>query len=234
MTNIYLDLESIPCQLAGSKEEFSAKVKAPGQYKKQDSIDAWLAENREAEADAQWRRTSFDGGLGHIAVIGFSIDDGDPVALYSENYASDEKTVIRSFYDAINDAVEKDLRGGYSAKQSVRFVGHNVSSFDLRFLFQRSVVLGIKPPSCIPFKAKPWEDSIFDTMSEWAGFGNKVALSKLVDVLGLQEKGAEIGEEIDGSMVWDFVKDGKIKQVAEYCKGDVIRTREAYKKLTFL
>lgn len=231
--DIFLDIETIPSQCEKVKQRFIDEVKAPGQYKKQDSIDAWLAENKEAEADAQWRRTSFDGGLGHIAVIGFSINDGGPVALYSENYGSDEKAVINSFYDSVNDAIEKELRGGYSAKQSVRFIGHNVSSFDLRFLFQRSVVLGIKPPDCIPFKAKPWEDSIFDTMSEWAGFGNKVALSKLVDVLGLQEKGAEIGEEIDGSMVWDFVKAGKIKEVAEYCKGDVIRTREAYKKLTF-
>jgi hypothetical protein len=113
------------------------------------------------------------------------------------------------------------------------FIGHNIVGFDLRFLFQRSVMLGIKPPLVFPFKAKPWDDIVFDTMTAWAGVGNRFSLSKLCKVFGLDAKGTEIGDEIDGSKVWDFVKGGRIDDVAKYCGGDVERTRAIHKRLTF-
>ena len=71
-------------------------------------------------------------------------------------------------------------------------------------------------------------------MIDWAGVGNRVSLAKLCKVFGLDAKGSEIGEEIDGSKVWDFVKDGRIEDVARYCEGDVERTRQVYKRLNFI
>ena len=85
----------------------------------------------------------------------------------------------------------------------------------------------------IPFKAKPWDDSVFDTMTAWAGVGNRVSLAKLCKVFDLDAKGTEIGDEIDGSKVWDFVREGRIEDVAKYCGGDVVRTRAIHKRLTF-
>jgi predicted PolB exonuclease-like 3'-5' exonuclease len=71
-------------------------------------------------------------------------------------------------------------------------------------------------------------------MTDWAGVGNRVSLAKLCKVFDLDAKGTEIGDEIDGSKVWDFVKNGRIADVAKYCGGDVERTRAIYKRLTFL
>ena len=128
------------------------------------------------------------------------------------------------------------LNAAYKPNDQMRptFIGHNIIGFDLRFIHQRSVMLGIKPPSFIPFKAKPWDTTVFDTMTEWAGVGNRVSLAKLCKVFGLDAKGSEIGEEIDGSKVWDFVQAGRIADVAKYCKGDVDRTRKIYKRLNFI
>ena len=113
------------------------------------------------------------------------------------------------------------------------FVGHNLVGFDLRFLFQRSVMLGIRPPIWMPVNPKPWDESVFDTMTAWSGFGNRVSLDKLCRAFGIAAKGSEIGEEIDGSMVWNFVQAGRIADVAKYCAGDIERTREIHKRLTF-
>jgi len=33
--------------------------------------------------------------------------------------------------------------------------------------------------------------------------------------------------------VWDFVADGRIAEVAEYCKGDVERVRAVFRRLIF-
>ena len=113
------------------------------------------------------------------------------------------------------------------------FIGHNIIGFDLRFLLQRSIVLGIVPPSFIPVDPKPWSDYVYDTMTKWAGASNRVSLNKLCEVFDMPLKGAEFDEEFDGSMVWDAISNGEIEKVATYCAGDVYRTREIFKKMTF-
>ena len=58
-------------------------------------------------------------------------------------------------------------------------------------------------------------------------------MDRLCRALGLPQKGDEIGEDIDGSKVWDFVQAGRLDDVATYCCGDVERVREVYNRLTF-
>ncbi|WP_241608916.1 hypothetical protein [Rosenbergiella australiborealis] len=225
--NIYLDIETIPSQDPSVKQKIADNITAPGQYKKAESIKEWLDANRESAAEEEWRKTSFDGGMGQICCISAAINDSEVKTFYSKDWANGEAGLIADFFSFLNESYEP------SRMIPPVFVGHNVSDFDLRFVFQRAVVLGIKPPKFVPFNVRSWDKSIFDTMSEWAGYGKRVSLSKLCDVLGLDEKGSEIGEEIDGSKVWDFVRDGKIDQVASYCAGDVNRVRNIHKKMTF-
>lgn len=233
--NIYLDIETIPGQAAGLLEEFEKEVTAPGQYKKPESIAEWLKENAKAEAEIAWRKTSFDGALGHVAVIGFAIGENDPVTLYSSLYGQpdSERELLSGFFGILQDAVSRDLTGGTRSISKPVFIGHNVIDFDLRFLFQRAVMLGVQPPAFVPFHAKPWDGTVFDTMTAWAGVRNRVALDKLCKAFGIDGKGSEVGEEIDGSKVWDFVREGRIADVAKYCAGDVERTRHIHKRLTF-
>ncbi|KLU17440.1 MULTISPECIES: 3'-5' exonuclease [Xenorhabdus] len=225
--NFYLDIETIPSQNPQVKQQFIDKVKAPGSYKKQESIDQWMAENRETVGEDNWKKTSFDGGLGHVCCIGVAVDNEPVSVYYSESYLNDEKNILSQFFNYISEKYDP------SSMTPPRFIGHNITSFDLRFLFQRAVVLGVKPPRAIPFGARNWDKSIFDTMTAWAGYNGTVSLDKLCSVLDLPLKGSETGEDIDGSKVWDFVRDGKISTVAEYCKGDVDRVREIHKRMTF-
>ena len=235
--NIYFDIETIPAQkpsdIALLREESDREIymiKAPSNYKDEVKIAEYIAAKRveiEASFDDRYRKTSFDGAMGQIVCISYAINDSEPVNLYAYNNGVGEDDLIAAFY--------RDIKLHYDPSNQQRpvFIGHNILNFDLRFLFQRSVMLGIKPPMMIPFKAKPWDDSVFDTMTAWAGVGNRVSLAKLCNVFGLAAKGSEIGEEIDGSKVWDFVKAGRIEEVSTYCGGDVVRTREIYKRLTF-
>lgn len=219
--NIVIDIETCPSQNPQVKADFLANVQAPGQYKKPDSIAEWLKENAQSEAENQWRNTSFDGGLGHICVIGVAFDDETPISLHSQNWRNDERAIISEFYELINNRLTE--------QRNVRpvFIGHNLIDFDLRFMFQRSVVLGVKPSRHMPFNCKPWDDGVYDTMQRW-GARKGGSLDKITKALGLEGKG-----DIDGSMVWDYVRDGRIADVAEYCKRDVELTRQLYKRMTF-
>ena len=231
--NIYFDIETIPAQDPAAIELIKADierqklaVKAPSNYKDQEKIDAYIkaeVEKLDAEFDATYRKTRFDGGLGEICCIGYAIDDNAPVSIYG----GCEADVLNKFYQALMDEYNP------SSQTRPKFIGHNIVNFDLRFLFQRSVMNNVKPPFMIPFSAKPWDESIFDTMTAWAGHGNRVSLDKLCKIFNIPLKGSEIGEEIDGSKVWDFYQAGRIADIAKYCEGDVERTRQAYKRMTF-
>jgi hypothetical protein len=229
--HIFLDIETIPAQGAGVREEIAAGIAPPGNYKKAETIAEWEREQKPALVEEAWRRTALDGALGQIACAALAIGDAPPVAFYAEDWARAEPGILRHLFAAIRAAHDAARHSANLARPVL--VGHNIAGFDLRFLFQRAVLHGIEPPAVIPFQARPWDDCIFDTMSAWAGHGNRVALDKLCRALSVPGKGSEIGEEIDGSKVWDFVADGRIAEVAEYCKGDVERVRAVFRRLTF-
>jgi len=235
---IYLDIETIPAQdskaiasLKSDADKEKLTIKAPANYKDQAKIDEYIAAKRveiDASFDERYRKTSFDGALGQIVVASYAIDDNEPVVIYFNNWKSTEDEIIAALY--------RDLASAYKPNSQTRpiFVGHNILNFDLRFILQRSIILGIKPPMFIPFKAKPWDDVVFDTMTAWAGTGNRVSMAKLCEVFGIDAKGSEVDGDIDGSKVWDYVQAGRIDDVATYCAGDVERTRKIYKRINFL
>lgn len=245
MLEITLDIETIPCQSEDFKSEIlesaRANIKAPSSLtKEQAAIDLgmtdkdeikytskdamiarWLSVNGDEaakqSADEIWRKTSFDGALGHICVIGYVMGDSKPVAFY----AKDETELLHDFFHEINAIC------ALHPNERPRFIGHNLVDFDLRFIQQRAMILGAKPSQHIPFNAKPWDDSVFDTMQRWDA-KNRTSLDKLSKAFGLQGKNG-----IDGSMVCDMYTDGKIREIAEYCCDDVELTRDVYKRMTF-
>ncbi|MWP62021.1 ribonuclease H-like domain-containing protein [Gilliamella sp. Pas-s25] len=218
--NIYFDIETIPAQSYDIKNYIQNSLTAPASYKKPESISAWIEENKEQA----YRKTALNGGFGQVVCIGYAINDGDVRVIYFDDWASSEKQILQSFF---NDLIECYRP---SADITPHFIGHNIENFDLRFIYQRAIVLSVKPPSFLPLNSKSYNNMyIFDTMTEWAGKRNYVSLNEVCLSLGIPPK----GDEIDGSKVWDFVKEGKLKQVADYCTGDVEKVRAIYKRITF-
>lgn len=221
--NIFLDIETVPSQLAGVRDLIAQGINCPGNITKAESIAAWEAEKKPALIEEQWLKTSFDGALGHIAVIGVAFDDDEPVTIYSPNWLDREADMLSEAFELIHSRCAANMGN------RPLFVGHNVVDFDFRFIFQRAVMLGVKPTPFIPFNAKPWDDEkVFDTMTRWAGVRNSVSLDKLSSVLGFGGKG-----DMDGSKVWGAVRDGRIGEVASYCADDINKTRSVFKRMTF-
>lgn len=154
--------------------------------------------------------TSFDGAFGRILCIGYAVDD-EPTDVLT----GDECDILRRFWEL--------------ARTVRRFVGHNVMDFDLRFIYQRSIVCGIRPSVDLSF-ARYRCDPIYDTMKEWVKWSNtNVGLEHLALALGIPTP----KEGIDGSQVFDFYNAGKLDEIANYCKRDVETTRAVYKRMTF-
>ena len=109
------------------------------------------------------------------------------------------------------------------------FVGHNILDFDLRFIYQRSVIHQIKPSRDIPF-TRFRNAPIYDTMQEWSKWGREhVSLDNLTKALGIPSP----KENLDGSKVYPYYRAGKLPEIVEYCKRDVDSVRQVYRRLTF-
>ena len=109
------------------------------------------------------------------------------------------------------------------------FVGHNILDFDLRFIYQRSVIHQIKPSRDIPF-TRFRNAPVFDTMQEWSKWGREhVSLDSLTKALGIPSP----KENLDGSKVYPHYRAGKLMEIIEYCKRDVETVRQVYHRLTF-
>lgn len=245
MTTITIDIETLPDLTPGVREQYieaaRKNFKVPSASTKdtlaselgifdKDEIKSlsramldgrWLEEigpkYAEEIGDAAWHKTSFSGLTGQLLMIGVAIDDEDPIVLNG-----DESLMLFDFSKLLSDVHRNDNMG------LPEFVGHNLIDFDLPFIFHRSVLLEIAPHINFTVMPSRYSDRIFDTMSRWAGFGNRIKLDTLAQALGVGGKGG-----IDGSMVYDYYAEGRIHDLAEYCANDVRMTRAVYKRMTF-
>jgi predicted PolB exonuclease-like 3'-5' exonuclease len=205
----FFDIETIPTQSPDLRARFRAEVQPPGNIKKAESIEAWMAEHADRAADEAISKTSFDPAMGRICTIAWAIDDGETVVSHATT-VDEERDVLEHFFADLN----------FNANHRYTFVGHYITGFDLRFILCRAVVLGIPIPRCIPRDPKPWDGTVFDTMTAWAGSRGTISMDKLCEALGIPGKG-----DFTGADVAEAWANGEHSKIAEYCVDDVIRTR---------
>lgn len=222
---ITFDIETLPCSDQEVIESLAATIQPPAQYKKQESIEAWMADNKEQALKELVSKTALDSLYGSIACISYAFDDGDPHSVHT--VGNTEFEMLEQFYIHLSQMADVVYQGGVTSHLII-FSGHNLAGFDLPFLKHRSIIKGINPPASLrkAMNAKPWDSCIADTMLMWDS-NKRVSMAKLCKALGIEGKG-----DIDGSMVAEVWKTDPHK-VIRYCEGDVIRTRQIYKRLTF-
>jgi DNA polymerase elongation subunit (family B) len=224
---IPLDIETIPGQ---PEEAIKAgiEVSPPGSMSKPETIKEWhngigkYAGVKDALIEEQYRKTSFNGGIGQIANIAWSYGTNERNKIYSTGGPDmSEADLLNDFFSAVQNALELEKA------DKPFFIGHNIANFDLKFIKHRAIVLGIKPPFELPFSGRHGKD-YFCTMQEWCGYRDMVSMDKLCGYLGIPGKG-----DIDGSQVWDLVKARMFKELDEYNKDDVRKVIEIYRRQTF-
>lgn len=217
---VHFDIETIPSQLSWVREYYTEKTPVPtppGNIKKQETIDRWLAENTHADAvEAAIAKSGFSGASNHIVALSWAVNDGGVKAGYIGSDVSQEKPLLEAFFADIADL------------SMPIFCGHNIIGFDLRVLKQRAMILGVKTPSCFPLDPRAWDKNVYDTMLKWdSDRQSMISMDLLARALGIEGK-----DGIDGSMVYPMWLEGKHKEISDYCSDDVRMGREIYKKMT--
>ncbi len=227
---IFFDIETIPEQLEiDAKARIAETIQPPKQMTTLKTINEWRNGEgkyegvKEQAIEDTYRKTSLDAAKGQICSIAWAYENEEPYISAHEG-AINEFHVISKFFAYLS----AQLKTASGAIKDPYFVGHYISGFDLKFLYQRCVVNQIKPPFKIPYNGRHGTD-YYDTMIGWAGYKSTISQDNLCQALGIKGK----PDDIDGSKVWDFVKAGNIERVAEYNRDDVEKVREIYNRLTF-
>lgn len=216
---LYLDIETLP---AG--EEYREKLEYL--YKKKRKKEEEKKGKVKGDFEQFLADTSFDGAFGRILCIAYAIDDKPTEVLYE---GGDEKKVLEKFWEIVM-SISREPNNWQYPDYGVQFIGHNVMDFDLRFIYQRSIVQSVKPAYDLSF-ARYKSYPIFDTMKEWVRWSmTNIGLESIALALDIPTP----KDGIDGSQVAKFHKEGKDEEICEYCKRDVDATRKIYQRMIFL
>lgn len=228
---IYIDLETVPSQAPDARELVKASIKPPATHKKPETIAAWWENEAPAAIEESYRKQALDATHGEIVSIAWCSDDciGATVAIRSK--ADDERVVLAQFFGQLqahlSDNAIRTPDGRELWESDPFFVAHN-ATFDLAFLWRRSIILGIRPPFAIP-SPNAKLGSYGDTMTAWAGNRGTIGLDKLCRALRVPTpKG-----DLDGSKVFDAWLAGELDRIAKYNAADVLATRECWRRMNW-
>lgn len=215
----FVDIETLPTDNDAVKAEIAASITPPGNISKAETIAAWEVEKKPALVDEAISKTSFDGARGRVCCISWAWNDSGVSSLYLD--PKGEKDFLKLAMGLI-----EETRPRNDAFHAVKVIGHYVADFDIRFLWQRAFVLGVKMPAFMPRAPKPWDKDVFDTMAQFAGAKGTISLDNLCKALGIEGKTG-----VDGSMVAGMWERGEYEAVSAYCRDDVERVRKVYRKM---
>lgn len=154
--------------------------------------------------------------FGEIVALGIGLQDitmvGEPtVGVHTGN----EEDILSVLWQALQENRDGKL---------VTFEGKR---FDIPYILKRSILLNVEPSCKIPMRR-------FDTQSHF-DVGEVLSNYGQGDVFKLGEYctmyGVPHNHDSAGSDVYESYKDGKIQDIADHCKDDVLSTMGLYKKV---
>lgn len=175
-------------------------------------------------------RSALNGDTGRLLCIGFIDEVGGRTTTkgvlgWNRSlgcFMGDETNLLRDFWELM-----RSFRVGVD-----RIVGHNIYNFDLRFIYKRSIVCGVRPSVELSF-ARYRNQPIYDTMCEWEKWNLRdcISLDRLARVLGFESPKTD---ECNGSRIAELYAAGQHRMIRDYCMKDVETTHRIYRRMTFV
>ena len=233
---LYIDLETAPATDPALLEEIAAAVKPPATITKAETLAKWEQEKRPAAVADAIAKTALNPEDGSIISVCVATDDGEPVVLMRPPEDPSDAGLLKSVFayldDMLEDAsIDSNTTGERIHRPTPWFIGHNITGFDLPWLWKRAVIHGLEPPFAL---AAPDElrhgRNCYDTMVGWAGMRGTISLSRLCRVLGLADpKANQAG--ISGGNAWEFWRRGELDIVDSYNRADVLAVRAVFQRM---
>jgi predicted PolB exonuclease-like 3'-5' exonuclease len=175
-----------------------------------------IPEGTDVTTPEEAKKAALDALTGRIVCIGFiTVDEFEAQSAVSI-VAEDEKKLLSDFWSMLR-------------RENIKsFVAHNGLSFDLPYIWKRSVINQVRPSIQLDLR-RYRNDFVYDTMCVWGNWeirGN-ASLNALASAFGL---GAKIGS---GDQVLQLWREHRHREIAEYCLQDCWLTYQCYARMNF-
>ena len=162
------------------------------------------------------KKLALDALSGRIVCISFIVVDEFKAQSAVSIVSDDEAKLLIDFWSILR-------------RENIKsFVAHNGLSFDLPYIWKRSVINKVNPSIQLDLR-RYRSDFVYDTMCVWGNWeprGNP-SLNALARGLGI---GAKSGS---GDQVLQLWREGRYKEIAEYCLQDCWLTYQCYGRMNF-
>jgi hypothetical protein len=222
--NIYIDIETSATHRTDIIDRVCSEIRPPATYKKAESIAEWWQTQGGAAKEEAISKTALNGAWGELFCLGFAVESRDVQIVH---HAS-EQTLLQNFEALLKDEIAACNEEREFKADRFTFVGHNVE-FDLRFIWQRARITGAAFNVELPLdrypKASPYR---YDTMIEWAGYGNRIKQSDLELAFNLERNDPLTR---GGADVHEALKAGREEDVFAHCREDIRLLREIHLRM---
>ena len=214
--HVFVDLETLPTE----QTDFIEDVKPPGTITKKETLEKWAIEKQPKLQEQALLKTSLDTSLAQVCCIGWSYG-GEVYTLDTMSVDGwEEADILRMFLADIS----RNMHAEHGRLRRPIFVGHNIVEFDLPILFHKCIIHRVAVPAWLPKPTwRPYDERVYDTMTNWSGLRHRISLDKLCRVVGLE------GKEITGEDVYTLWQQQQFQKIRNYCKTDVRRVMSVYK-----
>ena len=189
---LYIDIETIP----GETMPELSEIKAPANYKDPEKILSYQKEN---QLDT-YKRQALNSMEGRILCIGFCIEAGKVDVL-----SGNEKEMLTEF--------ERIIKTAFNEPYS--FVGWNILSFDIPWLWRKSIQYNLTTLKGMIPKSNP--RMTVDLMKIWAAdpYRDFVSMRNCAKFLGIPYSSTT------GADVYDMWNRGELELIKKHCREDI-------------
>lgn len=223
MTAIAIDIETLPLAAALALPYPEADRQPPGNYKTEEAITKWRTNDRAEWEAGRIKTYSLNPRFGRVAAVGFWTETwkfGQPEVVDGVRFAVRRQAFSLT---ARTEAEEAELLCNVWAKigTATTLLTWNGLAFDLPFLVQRSILVGITPPRGLRvadylrrYSTTPHCD-VKQVLLNWpSGHPKGEGLGEWAEALGLGGKTAH------GSEVYAMAERGEWDAISQYAADD--------------
>lgn len=179
------------------------------------ALEILLPPNEDKDREQAIDSFGLDPCTGRIVCIGVYWLEVDRSRAYCQ---SDERELLANFWSDLGQV------------RPTRFVTFNGKSFDFPYIKIRSALLEVPIPRDIVLDTRRfYTDRHFDVREALTNYDRyrKGTLEFFCEIFGV----ASPKDGMDGSMVGEYFKEGRLDEIAHYCLADCKATAELYQRL---
>jgi 3'-5' exonuclease len=200
---------------AGNAKDFLVDPQPPGSIKKAETLAEWEKTEKPKLIQKQLDEAALSAITGQVLAVGVITHTGGISLFHDLN----ESTVLTEFWNFYRSARQHNHASDW--------FGFNSTSFDLPFLFRRSIVNKIPPPPLFNERGYPLEH-LRDLRAIW-GCGDRQAPGSLDVLCRLLGIGAKTGNGADFAKL--YRDESTREQALDYLRNDLLLTKQLAERL---